>query len=533
MFKTPQFPAPKIKWGNPANPAPRDLRGRNVTRGPHEYEVGGLPGQVLTTGMRLDHTSPEYLETLNIAANQRLRQCINCLESIQVRRTAWLTAECVDVPISYAYECQPKAVRRRINILPTRDSDDLFSDPEVGSGNGNGTGDGGGALVKTSDEVRTDRTFQRKLDAAYRTRSKMWKRIRAREFTIWPIHTTDHFVTILLRMRRSDPNAPPSSPYDEMAQFTILEPVGNLLMVKRIHRRLRHILSRDGIRIGEDAFRGLWYPKQHDGYSCGIRAYRMAKEFMERLSWIHEIYPLIFHLTNKPVQLDIQGHLSLQNPLTHSPVPFGRSPNPMDGPQGPTPSTLEAEADFERLLWGQPFSGNFNGDRVRQEMTAGAAFRAIEFFDWEARVGVVPIRNVADRDLVHNELARRRPGAPGPVPTLKFYSPRELRSVKGEFDIQRFKGQQLFNPVQNPGNERGRSRTQVLLDSLANVTLDNKLKRQGEDLEGETAQKISAKRRKRTKVTKLRKGRHDRYGPAFINVPAFQKVLGGRVPIKG
>ncbi|KAK7956345.1 uncharacterized protein PG986_005567 [Apiospora aurea] len=511
MQRTPPFTPPKSIWGNNTNNRPRTLLNRNLTRNPPDYEVGGLPGQVLSTGMRLDHTSPEIVRSLNLGANQVLRKCINCLESLQVRSTAWLTAECVDVPISHAYQCQPKAVRRRVNILSTMDSAGLFQDPEVRSGNG--SGDGGGKLSQTRDELRTDLKFQKKLDEAYKTKPKLWKRIRAREFTIWPIHTTEHFVTIILRMRRSDHSVGPSTPYDEVAQFTILEPVGNLLMVKRIHRRLRRILCRDKIRIAEDAFRGLWYPKQHDGFSCGLRAYRMAKEFMERLSWILEVYPVTFHLTDKPVALNSQGRRALQTLLTQSPALLAPSLDPMDTTEGPTPTAGEAEDDFERMLWGQPFSGNFNGDRVRQEMTTNAAFRAVELVDWQARVAVVP-----------------RGGARAGPPVLP--GPGPAAAPGGEPDIQRFEGQAAFNPVQNPGSGPGRNRDQLFLDALANVTLDNQLKRKGEDETGEEpAKKLTAKqwRRKRTKVTKLRKGRHDRYGPAFISAPAFRKVLGGRI----
>ncbi|KAK8080396.1 hypothetical protein PG997_008214 [Apiospora hydei] len=516
MQRTPPFTPPKGIWGNNTNNRPKTLLDRNLTRNPPDYEVGGLPGQVLSTGMRLDHTSPEFARSLNLGTNQGLRKSINSLESLQVRRTAWLTPECVDVPISHAYQCQPKAVRRRINILSTMESAGLFLDPEVGSGNG--SGDGGGKLSQTRDELRTDLKFQKKLDEVYRTKSKLWKRIRAREFTIWPIHTTEHFVTIILRMRRSDPNAGPSTPYDEVAQFSILEPVGNLLMVKRIHRRLRRILCHDKIRIAEDAFCGLWYPKQHDGYSCGLRAYRMAKEFMERLSWILEPGPA---LAADPPDAVAGPVRALARPDGHD-----RGPD-ADGGRGRGRLRAHAVgAALQRQLQRGPGAAGDDDERRpprrRARRLAGPRRR---------RPRPRRLRPRPDgRPAVAPEAGGPQRGARADPAVLRAPGPAAARG--GEPDIQRFEGQAAFNPVQNPGSGPGRNRDQIFLDALANVTLDNQLKRRGESETGEEpAKKLTAKqwRRKRTKVTKLRKGRHDRYGPAFISAPAFRKVLGGRI----
>ncbi|KAK8042500.1 hypothetical protein PG994_012983 [Apiospora phragmitis] len=454
---------------------PRTLQERNESKTPNLYDVGAVPGQILSTGMRLNHTSPEFVASVDFSTKQGLRQCVNCLECIQMRRTSWLTADCVDIPLSWAYKCQPRAVRHRINLLPATDSDGLFQDPE---GEVVAEGEGGGRHLNARDEFRTDVKFQKKLEDAYKTRPKMWARIRAREFTIWPVHTTAHFVTILLRMRRRDPNGHPNTPYDEVAQFSILEP--------RTHRRLRRILNYDGITIPDDAFRGPWYPKQHDTFSCGIRAYHMAKEFMERLTWILEIWPVIFHMTNKPVVMASGGREYLENSLVRSPASSPASSTTGTAAGAPAPSRLRAEVDFTQMLWMRPFRGTFNGDRVRQEMAIGAAFRALEFYDWQGRVAVVAVDSLTDRDFMHDEEIRRKPG--DKPPPVKVYAPNELRprTGSGEPRIQRYKGQGPANPIQNPGQNNS---PQVPIEEFAKITIGKKTKAGYDELLEQPGQK--------------------------------------------
>ncbi|KAK6828177.1 hypothetical protein PG987_011518 [Apiospora arundinis] len=439
---------------------------------PGKYAIGAVPGQILSSGMRMDPTSAEYLETVDFDVQNGLRECINSLEVLQMRSKGWLSGGALDIPIMWVYRCQPQPVRHRINLLLTLESNMMFEDPKTD------------IRIDSRSETQADSLFQRRLENVYKAFPTIWRRIRLREFTIWPIHTTKHFVTLLFRMRHSDPNAHPSSPYDECCQMAILEPTYNNAVVKRLHRRLRRILIRDGIKIAPDHFKSPWYPTQDDMHSCGLRSYRMVKEFMERLTFIYTSYPVHYYATNKPV-MNRKGTNSAEFPFNTNREPpssvdssdasdmdtSSQSSNPDAGGKGWVSSAqqmAQVEAEFSHMLWNIPFNGWLNESRVRQEMMGAAAAMSLERFDYQARLGIVPIDSMTDRDRLYDRelrLERRKREREGkdddgddhldfadeiddePI-SAAVYNPNLLRPRKPG-KIQRFEGRGSINPVQN------------------------------------------------------------------------------------
>lgn len=550
---------------NPPKATKQTLRQRNEqSKNAEQYDVGAVPAQVLSSDMRLAYTSKVYLETVDFESMVGLRESINALELLQTRRKAWLSGNCVDIPVVYTYKSQPRAVRHRINLLLNSDTNHLFDDPVVP-----GHDYASNEPFDPKDEQRADAKFNKILGEVYRSQPKLWKRIRAREFTLWPMHTSRHFVTLIIRMRRSDPYADPSTPYDEVAQFAVLEPAYNQQVIKRIHRRLRGILSKDGIKVPTNAYRAPWYPTQRDDYSCGLRSYIMAKEFMERLTLIYGLLPVVFHATNMPVVLSKSSQQDLKaplEPLGGASVPESVSsagsamdmdPDPKLGAKDPNRRINEAK--FQRMLWEYPFNGYVNENAVRDQMIGAVACVALDRYDYQARAAIVPIDSVTDADLVLDEEIRhdllkdpkqkhkqkqkqkkKKPEDDDDASPAKVYAPGDLRPQRTG-RVQRFhKAQQSFNPVQNPHSAP--LDAAAALDGFANITISGtagayRLKhgnfagpmgaqQAGAGKKQLTASQWQKKNKGNWKQGRLRKAkRHDRYGPAFLNVPAFRKAL--------
>ncbi|KAK8119408.1 uncharacterized protein PG998_004034 [Apiospora kogelbergensis] len=80
------------------------IRERNEKHNdPTKYVVGPVAGHVISTGMRMSHTSAEDLDAINFDAKSGLPECINALEILQMRSQGWLSAEALDVPIMWVY----------------------------------------------------------------------------------------------------------------------------------------------------------------------------------------------------------------------------------------------------------------------------------------------------------------------------------------------------------------------------------------------------------------------------------------------
>ncbi|KAK7927307.1 hypothetical protein PG985_004305 [Apiospora marii] len=524
---------PSTPLSTPPKVSKQTLRQRNEQKDdPNYYDVGGVPAQVISSGMRLAYTSKEYLETVDFGSMDGLRESVNALELLQMRRKAWLSSNCVDIPLVATYKNQPRAVRHRINLLLNSDTNKLFDDPVVPGREYTDT-----SPFDIKDEQRADAMFTKRLNEVYRSQPKLWRRIRAREFTIWPMHTTSHFVTTIMRMRRSDPYADLSTTYDEVAQFAVLEPAYNLQSIKRIHRRLRAILAKDGIKMPADAYRTPWYPRQFDDYSCGLRSYNMAKEFMERLTLIYTLLP---SLGGAPPS---ESASSAGSAMDTDP-----DPDPSLGTEDPHRRINEPR--FQRMLWDSPFNGYVNENAVREQMIGSVVCVALNRYDYQARAAIVAIDSVTDRDLMHDAELRREmaikdakkeggkstPPPPPPPVTAKVYAAGELRPQRTG-KVQRFKaGQKSYNPVQNPGMSLDSA-----LEGFANMTVSGSgtaAPKKGNFAGPQEAQQADGgkqrltsgqwQRRNRSlwKQGRLRKAkRHDRYGPAFLNVPAFRKVL--------
>ncbi|KAK8127747.1 hypothetical protein PG984_008855 [Apiospora sp. TS-2023a] len=546
----------------PPKVAKLTLQQRNEqNKEPSEYDVGAVPAQIISSGMRMAFTSKEYLETVDFGSMDGLRECINALELLQMRRKAWLSGDCVDIPLVWAYKSQPRAVRHRINLLLNNDTHKLFEDPVVPGRENTDT-----SPFDIKDEQRADARFLKTLDTVYRNQPKLWKRIRTREFTVWSTHTSSHFVTIILRMRRSDPYADQSTRYDEVCQFAILEPTLNPQILKRVHRRVRGILSRDGIKIAPDAYRTPWHPTQSDDYSCGLRAYSMAKEFMERLTLIYTAMPVVFHATNMPVTLSNSTRQDLAAPLVSlggqsvssegskqgSAMDMDEDLNPILGAMDPNRRINEPK--FQRVLWEYPFHGYVNENAVREQMIGAVVCVALNRYDYQARAALVPIDSVTDRDLMYDQALRKQllknpdlnkneVTIPTDAADAKVYPPDDLRPQRTG-KVQRFKsGAQSFNPVQNPKSAPlDDDDTNAALNAFANITISETTGasplKHGNFAGPQEAQQADAGKQQLTasqwqrrnkgiwKQGRLRKAkRHDRYGPAFLKVPAFRKAL--------
>ncbi|KAK8119407.1 uncharacterized protein PG998_004033 [Apiospora kogelbergensis] len=311
-------------------------------------------------------------------------------------------------------------------MLTTKETFSMFADPVPEEG----------ADTNSLDEAKSDAVFRGKLATVHRDESQIWRRMRLREFTIWPIHTSKHFATILIRMRRNNPDAAPQTPYDEVCQLAILEPSHHAATVRRIHRRLRAILAQDGITMAKDAFKSPWYPNQDDEYSCGLRAYKMVKEFMERITFVYSSYPDHFYATYKPV-LDQKGKrrpTDIPKDKIQAYSPSGSDTGPQSGKpdakgNGPVDSAQQlgqTEKEFQDMIWNTPFNGWINEGRVRQEMMGAAAAMGLERYEYRARLGLVPIDYMMDRDVLYDQGLKDTI----PVPLEGIRSPTLLRPPK-------------------------------------------------------------------------------------------------------
>lgn len=170
-------------------------------------------------------------------------------------------------------------------------------------------------------------------------------RILRHEFTLWVINPGTHWMSIILHVDQG-----------HVAHYSINEPNHNAPLTQLIDDRLRRLLATQRIAVAPNARQNLWFPRQNDTYTCGLRTYEILRVFLERL-----------------------------NERSHQ------------------PASAAAGRLYDAGLWG-PLSGDFQPHKVRALMLGICAGRALKHQAYRARVAIAPrerIRGIlsAERDV--------------------------------------------------------------------------------------------------------------------------------------
>ncbi|KAI1635220.1 hypothetical protein F4809DRAFT_462253 [Biscogniauxia mediterranea] len=129
--------------------------------------------------------------------------------------------------------------------------------------------------------------FDRLLTSPFR---RFVQAFRAKEYTLWPVSlNSTHWVLLVIHKGKSKPDA---KDYDVVRQVGYYDPwrIHNpQVRRKLIYRRLQALLTyKCKLKFLRDWRRDVWVPVQHDGTSCGPRAYWSGKTFLDRLLTVYE-----------------------------------------------------------------------------------------------------------------------------------------------------------------------------------------------------------------------------------------------------
>ncbi|KAI1453244.1 hypothetical protein F4805DRAFT_444440 [Annulohypoxylon moriforme] len=236
---------------------------------------------------------------------------IRGLSSLQAGRETWLNGDAIETALKAYYEGLPKITRDRIHIAGTS-IQGIF-----GPGS---------------------REFNNILAGAY---DRFFRPFRRTEYTLWPCnYNGNHWVLAVIRKGKADEN---SNRWDQVLQVAVVDSwraEGAVARNQMITFRLRRILERIGFTVAAQCERPVWTNWQRDEWSCGLRTFWAAKQFINRIK----------ELADNPHEDFI----------------------------------------WESLCWW------FNPDQVRWEMIGLNAYEAVKAMGYRARVAVELTQNVLD-----------------------------------------------------------------------------------------------------------------------------------------
>lgn len=157
-------------------------------------------------------------------------------------------------------------------------------------------------------------------------------------YTMWPINVELHWVAVILHV------VPAADGKSFEVNAVIADPERNPNTMSFVWKRLQRILSPARGFTLQPAPQALWYPKQVDGYSCGLRVYEIMKTILARIN---------------EVELRM--------------LPNG----------------------FWDRMW-DDLSCDFQPDKVRAEMIGIVATEALRELRWEGRLAIAPCSEVSD-----------------------------------------------------------------------------------------------------------------------------------------
>lgn len=116
------------------------------------------------------------------------------------------------------------------------------------------------------------------------TEPRFFHNIKSHAITLWPITVKLHWVALILHI--ADPIPTPSlTTTTTIAAAAIADPEHNPTTTAFIWNRLQVILSpARGFHFASAAPQPLWYPRQTDGFSCGLRVYDIMKTMVSRVN---------------------------------------------------------------------------------------------------------------------------------------------------------------------------------------------------------------------------------------------------------
>lgn len=155
-------------------------------------------------------------------------------------------------------------------------------------------------------------------------------RISSRQFTLWLINTGEHWVSIVLHVQGG-----------QIVNYAINEPGRRPEIIDRVDARLRHLLQIEGVTIVPERheIKDIWFPTQLDGFTCGLRTYEILRVMLERINERYHLHGV--------------------------------------------------DNMYDDSLW-SPMSGDFQPNKVRQQMMGIVACRAMKHQDYKARLSVTP-----------------------------------------------------------------------------------------------------------------------------------------------
>lgn len=176
---------------------------------------------------------------------------------------------------------------------------------------------------------------------------RFFEEIRRHYFTIWPINVELHWVAIVLHVFPAPDSSPDSSPGKprHVVNAVVADPERDPRTTGFVWSRLLRVLSPErGFRFPSAAPQPLWYPRQTDGYTCGLRAYEIMRVLLARIN-----------------EAELRA------------APEGR----WEG------------------VWAD-LGCDFQPDKVRAEMIGVVAVEALRGQGWGARLAVAPCEEVCD-----------------------------------------------------------------------------------------------------------------------------------------
>ncbi|KAI1372523.1 hypothetical protein F4677DRAFT_432502 [Hypoxylon crocopeplum] len=238
---------------------------------------------------------------------------IRGFHNLQRTRDAWLNGDAIDTALAAYHRSLPKEVQDRINIVDTSVTG-LFS--------------------------RDEAQFNAIITGNY---NRFFKSFQQTEYTLWPINwDACHWQLVVLR-KESRTKDDGTEAWTHLVQMCVADSwrEGEADNRRRlIENRLQTLFTTMGLTFAPHCVRDIWVPWQKDSWSCGLRVFSIAKQFLDRI-----------------VNQAVQG------------------------------------VEYDETLW-LPMNGWFNPDMVRWEMIGLNAYSAVQAMDYKARVAVELVHNV-------------------------------------------------------------------------------------------------------------------------------------------